>query len=230
MKFREWKPLSKKAIAVSTATAVVALMLAACGAGQPGAAAVVGNETISDSKLTAEVEQVVTGLEISPSGEVNRVMLQRMVLERLVDQLATEHDITVSEGEIQALIDKEVQERGSEEAFKTTLLRNGVPEDSVNDAVRMSVQLQKLGEKLAPGKPETEKQMAVSLAAINLAGQEGVEVNPRFGVWDLTSLQIAATPDTISQPAGSTDNGLVQDPIQEDPSQQDPSQQDPAQQ
>lgn len=195
-------------VVLGAASVVAALALSACGTQQPGAAAVVGTAPIAEGVLTAEVEQVVTGLGVSPNEQVNRVMLQRLVLEELVDQLSAEHEVTVSEGEIQTFIDEQAARAGGVESFNATLLRNGVPAESVSDAVRMSIQLDKLGQKLAPGQSGQEQQVAVSMAAINLAGQEGVEVNPRFGAWEPSSLQIGASPDTLSQPELILETGM----------------------
>ena len=196
-------------VAVGALAAVAALTLSACGSGQPGSAAMVGNTFIPEAQLTQEVEQVVNKLGVSPSGQVNRVLLQRLVLQQIVDQLAAEHNITVSEGAIQSTIDKQAKIHGSVAAFETSLLQSGIPSESVNNAVKMSLQLQQLGDQLAPGKSDNEKQMAVSMAALNLAGQEGVEINPRFGVWDLPTLQIGEPPNTLSEPELIKDNGLV---------------------
>ena len=196
-------------VAVGALAAVAALTLSACGSGQPGSAAMVGNTFIPEAQLTQEVEQVVNELGVSPSGQVNRVLLQRLVLQQIVDQLAAEHNITVSEGAIQSTIDKQAKIHGSVAAFETSLLQSGIPSESVNNAVKMSLQLQQLGDQLAPGKSDNEKQMAVSMAALNLAGQEGVEINPRFGVWDLPTLQIGEPPNTLSEPELIKDNGLV---------------------
>lgn len=202
------QPHLRKRVFVGVAGAIVAVALAACGSNHPGQAAQVGATSIAEGELTQEVEQVATQLQLEPNSQVNRVILQRMILEDLVNTLATEHGITVTDGEIQSAIDEAAKTPEQKTQFDAALLRNGIPAESINDAVRMTLQLQELGDKLAPGKSEQEKQMAVSLAALNLAGQKGVEVNPRFGVWDQASLQIAPTPDTVSEPALVNDPGL----------------------
>lgn len=203
----------RKLMALAAAGAVAALTLSACGSGQPGAAALVGETAIADGELTREAEQVVDGLGIAPSNDVNRVLLQRLVLEELVNQLAEEHSIRISDGEVQTVFDRQAKASGGEDAFRASLLRNGVPAESVDDSIRMAAQLQQLGDKLAPGKSENEKQMAVSMAAVNLAGQKVIEINPRFGVWDLTSLQIAEPPNALSEPQLLPETGLLPTPM-----------------
>lgn len=205
----------RKRLFLGVAGAVVAISLAACGGNYPGSAAQVGSSSIAEAELTQEVELVVTALQLEPNAQVNRVILQRLVLEDLVKTLAREHDVKISEGEIQSAIDEATKTPALKAQFENALLNNGIPAESINDAVLMTLQLQALGDKLAPKGSEQEKQMAVSIAAVNLAGQEGVDVNPRFGVWDQTSLQIAPTPDTVSEPALVNDPGLNPVPMPE---------------
>ncbi len=211
------RPNLRKRAFIGVAGAITAFSLAACGGNHPGSAAQVGSTSIAEGELTQEVEQVATALQLEPNSQVNRVILQRLVLQDLVNTLASEHQITISEGEIQSSIDAATKTPEQKAQFDQALLNNGIPAESVNDAVQMTLQLQALGTKLAPGKSEQEQQMAVSIAALNLAGQEGVEINPRFGVWDETSLQIAPTPDTVSEPALVNDPGL--NPVPQQPAQ-----------
>lgn len=193
---------------VGAASAALAITLSACSPGQPGAAAMVGSAAITDTQLTTQVSKIVEGLGINPDDQVNRVILQRLVLEQLVAQLAAEHNVSVAEGEIQTFVAAQVKQAGSQANFEATMLRNGVPPTAIPSAVRMALALGKIGEVIAPKRTQQERQIAVSMAAMNLAGQETIAINPRFGTWDPATLQIQPTPDTVSKPAPIPDNGL----------------------
>lgn len=190
-----------KRVGAAIAVSVVAFALGACGVNQAGAAAVVGTNTISDGLLTEEVNQVSEALNLDPNDAVNRVLLQRLVLEEIVDQIASNNDVAPNEGEIQAFIDERVEAAGGQEQFENSMIQNGVPTQSIHDAVKMTLQLEGLGEKLAPGKSDQEQQMAVTMAAVELAESDGIKISPRFGTWDPSTLQIAPPANELSQPA-----------------------------
>ena len=88
---------SKKQWTLVGAALIVAAALSGCGSTSPGAAAVVGDDRISERELNAQVEQVLRaqGRPVDSASEALVVTtLDRMITTSLVEQFAAQEDRT----------------------------------------------------------------------------------------------------------------------------------------
>ncbi|MEV4175615.1 SurA N-terminal domain-containing protein [Nonomuraea sp. NPDC049709] len=139
-----------KSIRVAVAAATVAVALTACSSPmQAGAAAVVGNERISTSKLNADTQAYLAALKRAKLDEsalgvpVTQVVLQRLVNVSVSRQLMARHNVQVSETEVDAAL----KDPGQFESPEINLLANGVPPNDARDYGRVMVGLSKLQQK-----------------------------------------------------------------------------------
>ncbi|MEU9702372.1 SurA N-terminal domain-containing protein [Streptomyces sp. NPDC047981] len=191
----------RTALSVSAALLAAAPLLAACGGEpHPGAAAVVGGERIEVSSLQAQVRDVRTAQEASPqaaqliqaTGDLSREKLNVMIFDRVVDKVAEDNGITASRGEIQQTRAEFAKQSGGEEQLAATLLQQqGVAPDQIDGVVRRTVLMNKIAEKLGiANTPEGQKKL---LGIFTAASEElDIDVNPRFGAWDDTKIQLGA--------------------------------------
>ena len=103
----EWSRVNSRRAGVVAAVAASVLVLSGCASATPGAAAVVGNERISERDLTEQVEQVLRaqGRPVDSASEALVVTtLDRMITTQLVEQLAAENEVVVTQGELDATI------------------------------------------------------------------------------------------------------------------------------
>ena len=140
--------MNSRRAGVLAAVAASVLVLSGCASATPGAAAVVGNERISERDLTEQVEQVLRaqGRPVDSASEALVVTtLDRMITTQLVEQLAAENEVVVTQGELDATIANYVEASGGREAFQNTLLAQDLAPDDIDELFRVNLLAQKMG-------------------------------------------------------------------------------------
>ena len=188
---------------VVAAVAASVLVLSGCASATPGAAAVVGNERISERDLTEQVEQVLRaqGRPVDSASEALVVTtLDRMITTQLVEQLAAENEVVVTQGELDATIANYVEASGGREAFQNTLLAQDLAPDDIDELFRVNLLAQKMGVLFDPsGTPETQSS-AIFAAVAAYSEEVGTTVSPRYGQWDPAGLLVGPPPNDLSVP------------------------------
>lgn len=208
-------------IALSVAAAFLAApLLTACGSdAHPGAAAVVGGERIEVSTLQAQVADARAAQAASPqaaqllqtSGDLSRRKLNGLIFDRVVDRVAEENGVTATRAELQQTRAAFVRQSGGEDRLAAVLLQEqGVAPDQIDDVVRRNVLMNKIAAKLGiTESPEGQKKLTdvFTTASKSL----GIDVNPRFGAWDDSQVQLATATSPwlrqISQDPGAAAAG-----------------------
>ncbi|HEV8023701.1 MAG TPA: SurA N-terminal domain-containing protein [Candidatus Nanopelagicales bacterium] len=186
--------------------AAAGLLVTGCGDVSPGAAAVVGDDRISERELTEQVEQVLIaqGRPVDSSSQALVVTtLDRMITTSLVEQLAEQEGIEVTQGELDATLANYAEASGGQEAFEEALVQQDLAPDDIPEIIRVNILAQKISFELDPqGSPESQS-AAIFNAVTAFSEQVGTEVSPRYGTWDPVSLAVGGTPDDLSAPATS---------------------------
>lgn len=191
-------------VKVRAAIAVVAVLaLSACSGQTAGSAAIVGDTRITDETISAEVENLLTAQgksldDASPS--MMATALGRAVTTELVDQVATKEGVTVNAGEIDAVLDAYGEQAGGLAEFEKYLLTQDVAPDQITSIIRLNIQVEKLGLKLAPNESPDMQSLAVFQIVGTYSEEVGVEISPRYGSWDPANLTIGPPPDDLSTP------------------------------
>jgi hypothetical protein len=191
----------RTALLLSAALATAAPLLTACGSdAHPGAAAVVGGDRITVSQLENRVNEVRTAQRaaladdtqyeqaIAQSGGLTRATLHGMVLDRVLHRAAEDAGVTVSRNEVTRMRGSlEKQAGGAKELETAWLQQYGVPAQRLDDDLRFRIEVQKLATSLG-----TDTSQPAFLKALADASKElDVDLNPRYGTWDVKTSSLA---------------------------------------
>lgn len=158
------------------AAAAVGVALTACSSPMhAGAAAVVGNERISTSRLDADTRAYLAALKQNKLDEtqlgvpVTQVVLQRLVNVSASEQLIARYKVPVSETEIDAAL----KDPGQFESPAINLLANGVSPNDARAYGRVIVGLSKLQQQF--GGQAAQQKLTQEFASIKTV------FSPRYG-------------------------------------------------
>jgi hypothetical protein len=191
-----YRPKSRRAALSVTAAALLAAspILTACGSTpHPGAAAVVDGKRITVSQLQAEVEDIREAQRKSPqssqlianTARLNRVTLNGMIFDRVLDRAARDAGVTVTRTEIQKTrVELERGAGGAARLRQVLLQQYAISPGQVETTVRNQVSMEKLAQALGVDRKSPQGQQKI-IAALSRASKEmGIDVNPRFGTWN----------------------------------------------
>lgn len=199
-----------KAVAVVTMTGFA---LVGCTAAEPGAAAVVGEVTISQATIGAQMRALNETLDQPPDTAApvaTRGLVTHGVTAELIDATAKMHGISISEAEIEEAYNLELQRMGGEKPFLAAAAQAFVPPGDVREFFRARLVFSALAQELSPaGSPEMQTELALS-ELVKTADELGVSVAPRYGEWSSEQLQIVPPSDPVSIPEAPPENPLSQ--------------------
>jgi hypothetical protein len=198
------KPTRRRLTAiVGIGVIAVAIGLSGCSTPTAGAAAVVGDQRISESTLNAEVQSVLALQGLPSTDSTNELIsstLDQMITGILVNELASREKIEVTQGEIDNLRLQYITQAGGSEAFEAQIGQQGIAIEDVDSIIRVNIQVSKLGDVLAPNAEPDAKSAAVFVAISELSSELGTEVSPRFGTWDPENLTVGPNTNSLSEP------------------------------
>jgi peptidyl-prolyl cis-trans isomerase SurA len=192
-------------------------VLAACSPVQMGAAAVVGNQRITQSTLDTQVSNLQTAvkpygssLPITTAEEPSEV-LAWLIRFAVMDQVATANNISVTDAQSQAGLSA-LASTAQSNGFSSTaelLVANGVSPQMFSQVGRWAAQ-ETAYELKANGGAEptsTAEQNTVTTAftkaECTAAKSLNISVSPQFGRVDYTQFTIVPVANTLSQPEGT---------------------------
>jgi hypothetical protein len=185
----------RTALVLTAVIAAAAPALTACGNdAHPGAAAVVGGQRISVAQLQSRVNEVRTAQRaavqneaqyvraIATTGGLTRETLYGMVFDQVVHRAAQDAGVTVTRKDIQDMRASLAQQAGGSKALEATwLAQYGVPPQRLDENLRLQVEGHKLAAKLGTDTTQPAFWKALSTASKELH----VDLNPRYGTWDV---------------------------------------------
>ncbi|WP_406139314.1 SurA N-terminal domain-containing protein [Streptomyces sp. NBC_01089] len=215
----------RTALSVSVALVAAAPLLAACGSQpHPGAAAVVGKDRITVAALQTQVNDVRAAQNKSPqaaeliksSNNLSGMKLGTMIFDRVLAKAASDAGAKVTRKDVQDARAQLVKQAGSEQRLQQVYLQqNGIAPGQIDQALQEQVTASKLAAKLGGASLSTPQgQSAVLQAMMKTSRAMGVDVNPRYGVWDAKKSQLGAyktpwiTEVTKEQTAQSAGTGV----------------------
>jgi hypothetical protein len=192
-------------------------VLAACSPVQMGAAAVVGNQRITQSALDTQVSNLQaavkpygSSLPITTAQEPSEV-LAWLIRFAVMDQVATANNISVTDAQSQAGLSA-LASTAQSNGFSSTaelLVANGVSPQMFSQVGRWAAQ-ETAYELKANGGAEptsTAQQTTVTTAftkaECTAAKSLNISVSPQFGRVDYTQFTIVPVANTLSQPEGT---------------------------
>ncbi|MET9828596.1 SurA N-terminal domain-containing protein [Streptomyces sp. NPDC006385] len=184
----------RTALLLSAAIAAAPLLTACGNDAHPGAAAVVGGQRITVAQLENRVSEVRAAQRaavpddaqyaqvIAKSGSLPRDVLHTMVLDEVLHRAAQDAGVTVTRKELQRMRTDLEQQVGGAKALEAAWLQQyGIPPQRLDENLRLQLEAQKLAEKLGTdtGKP------AFWNALTEAAKKLDIDLNPRYGTWDV---------------------------------------------
>ncbi|MCZ4095790.1 hypothetical protein C8250_019180 [Streptomyces sp. So13.3] len=195
----------RRRTAVSLAAAALVAMtpvISACGTPHAGAAAVVENETISVSDLQSKVNAVRTAQEKSPqaaaliegSSDLTSQTLGTMVVTRLLDRVAKDAGVTVTRSDVGQMRTALEAQSGGPDALAPALLEkyNVAPSD-IDAFCRLQVEAGKIISSLGVEPGSDGGSAALNQLLAKTGKDMKIDVNPRYGTWDVQNARLGAT-------------------------------------
>ncbi|MEV7319260.1 SurA N-terminal domain-containing protein [Streptomyces sp. NPDC093970] len=185
----------RTALVLSAAIATAVPFLTACGSdAHPGAAAVVGGQRITVAQLETRVNEVRQAQRaavpdeqqyqqvLASTSSLTRDTLHNMVLDQVLHRAAQDAGIGVTRKEIQQMRTGLAQQAGGSKALETAWLQKyGIAPKRLDDNLRLQLEAQKLARLLG-----TDTTQPAFWKALSKASQElHVDLNPRYGAWDV---------------------------------------------
>lgn len=205
-------------------------LVAGCGPELAGSAAVVGQDRVTDSQLSTQVDTVTSALGIPTSAKANQVVLDRLIRAELYDALAARLDVAISDGEVQKFLNDTIAQAGGQKALEDQLLQSGVPSTEIFGFARTFMQQKAIAEKIAAGKTQQEQGQVLGAAIIALSKELDTRVSPRFGTWNAEKLSVGEPPNDLSEPLPTESSDVMQMPVPQQGGQQQGGQQQGTQQ
>ena len=181
------------------------LLLAGCSDQPASAAAVVGEQQVSLDEISDQLHSINDVLGVASDAvdaSLTNAVLRNNVVYELVEQAAAQAGVEASQTDIDQRLASQVEFIGSRELLDQQAAQAGVAPQMVETDIRVSLLAADLQAELAKGSSldEQGQQQALLTAVQQYSEHVGTTVNPRFGVWDVSSLSITADPDAPSAP------------------------------
>ncbi|MEY3277549.1 MAG: hypothetical protein RLZZ426_35 [Actinomycetota bacterium] len=192
-----------KSVFKLAATVILIGSVAACGLiDRAGAAAVIGENSMSTDQVIAEYNSVMAALgdQAVPGTpiEINRALLSSYVVATLVDDIILKAGIEIDPAELKVVRAQLIADLGSEEALIAAAASGAVAPQNIDRTLLTTIKFNAIGRYLDPNGTETTQSDASLAAIVEYAKIVGVEVAPRFGTWSNESLSIAGDSNDVS--------------------------------
>ncbi|MEI2717492.1 MAG: hypothetical protein V9E98_10930 [Candidatus Nanopelagicales bacterium] len=184
--------------------ALAALALTGCSTAEPGQAAVVGDARIPESAIADQMRSVneLAGRPAEePSAELARTLVSYNLGYELIAQTAAELQVSIPRSQSDQVYDQQVQQLGGEEQLQQAAAQQGIPPQSLRRDLETQLLASAIANRLAPGGQQQAAQAALLEKVREVSSRIGVEVAPKYGVWDPEQLQLVPNPDPVARPA-----------------------------
>ena len=192
----------KKIVAVFGA----GLLLFVTGCSSTNSAVTIGKTVIpistvqgTVSEITKERTKVETeGLTLATGEELNVNSVRFHIISVLFDQIAERIKIKVTGAEIATRRADIISQIGGEERLAFSLVGAQIAPKDFERYIRTVVLAEKLGEALKANGDTSTDGSGIQKLIVGMAKEQKVEINPRYGVWDYASGNIAPIADNAT--------------------------------
>jgi hypothetical protein len=203
-------------IKLAAAALAAGLAAAACGPVKMGAAAILGDQRISSSSLSAEVANLDDGYRAYrhqvqlqyPVSQMPQQVLGWLVRFQVRDRVAEREGIRVTPADVQkglADITARIRQSGNTAPLAEVAVSAGLPPDMITDLGRYQAIETKLVRRLdggtlptSPG-PLQSLQNAFNAVQCRAAKSLDIQINPQFGALDYNTFAVVPAATTLSR-------------------------------
>jgi hypothetical protein len=179
-----------------------------------GAAAVVGDTQISQSKVTDIVNTALVEIKATPptagaqaptAAQLGSMVVDRLVVSELLHQAGKANpSILVTPKQVDAFTQQIFTQYGEPAVASQLLFQSAIPNADIKAFVEDYMLKQSIVQTIAPTANQNEQSTVLYQFLGEEAKKLGVRVSPRYGNWDLASSQAVAGDNTLSFPAAPT--------------------------
>ncbi len=192
----------KKIVAVLGA----GLLLFVTGCSSSNSAATVGKTEIPLSTVQGTVSEIIkernkvetTGLTLATGQELNVNSVRFHVISVLFDDIAERIKIKITDAQIAARRADIILQIGGEDRLAFSLVGAQIAPKDFERYIRTVLLAEKLGEALVAQGDTSTDGSGIQKLIVGMAKEEKVEINPRYGVWDYASGNIAPIEDNAT--------------------------------
>ncbi len=184
---------------------IVLLPTAACQT-NAGAAAFVGDSKTSTADLASfaqRSEQVLAGNggQSATPAAVQRNDLGLLITEKLLDRIAAQRKVDVSDGDVRVFQNQQLAANGAQITPQLAAQGIGVRDQTL--VFRVQLLYNRIAASLGASSTTTQRNDPTLPLLLQESKRAGVRVNPRFGSWNADQLAVVAPGNDLSRPAGS---------------------------
>jgi hypothetical protein len=191
----------KKIVAVLGA----GLLLFVTGCSSTNSAVTIGKTVIPIATVQGTVGEIVeerikvetTGLTLAVDEELNVNAVRFHIISVLFDELAARINIEITGAEIAARR-ADIKQIGGEDRLAFSLVGAQIAPSDFERYIRTVLLAEKLGEALIANGDTSTDGSGIQNLIIGMAKELKVEINPRYGVWDYESGNIAPIADNAT--------------------------------
>jgi hypothetical protein len=192
----------KKIVAVLGA----GLLLLVTGCSSSNSAATVGKTEIPLTTLQGSVSEVIkerskvetTGLTLATGQELNINAVRFHVISVLFDDIASRLKIEITDAQIAARRADIILQIGGEDRLAFSLVGAQIAPKDFPRYIRTVLLAEKFGEALTAQGDTSTDGSGIQKLIVGMAKEEKVKINPRYGVWDYASGNIAPIEDNAT--------------------------------
>jgi hypothetical protein len=192
----------KKIVAVLGA----GLLLFVTGCSSTNSAVTIGKTVIPIATVQGTVGEIVeerikvetTGLTLAVDEELNVNAVRFHIISVLFDELAARINIEITGAEIAARRADIIKQIGGEDRLAFSLVGAQIAPSDFERYIRTVLLAEKLGEALIANGDTSTDGSGIQNLIIGMAKELKVEINPRYGVWDYESGNIAPIADNAT--------------------------------
>ena len=207
--------MPRTSIKLAGAVLAAGLAVAACGQVKMGSAAIVGNDRISSSTLSAQVSDLNTSYQAHkvqlqfPVSQMPQQVLGWLVRFRVRDRLAERQHVTVTPSDVEKALNAitaQIRQGGNTATLPEVAVANGLPPDMLSDLGRYQAIETNLLNRLDGGTlpSQTSAQQALqttfTTSECRAAKSLDIKINPQFGLLDYSNYAVVPAPTTLSKP------------------------------
>ena len=183
-----------------------ASLLLVTGCSSTNSAATIGDTVVPISTLQGTVNEIVEernkveteGLTLAIGEELNVNAVRFHIISVLFDELAARINIEITGAEIGARRADIITQIGGEDRLAFSLVGAQIAPSDFERYIRTVLLAEKLGEALIANGDTSTDGSGIQNLIIGMAKELKVEINPRYGVWDYASGNIAPIADNAT--------------------------------
>ena len=174
-----------------------------------GTGVTIGDKEIKSSEIQKSVDEILearkkvdtTQMQLVAGAELLRNQAQFVIISNLLDKIAADNKIVVSEAEVSARRADVVAQIGGESSLPNALVGSSLAASNLDAYLRILIVSEKLNAAVvSSGIPVEQAGEAVTKIVVANAKKLGIKVNPKYGTWN---------PDSASIEIGDVTGGAV---------------------